>query len=245
MIKNPDPIKKDTEIHNEINGGEDENPNMLGKSLIDENIQNLVKTLDATPNANVNPESTSINPVNHDNTSNTENEMDVAANTYDNPENTYVNPENAYINPENTYVNPENTLNVANELNEAASSNPDVSENVLRTAAEMFTYLNYKPSKLIVFYKSLFKTALPREILWALTSIVKVSQNAAKESSKKILQNTLKALKLTQFENIEHFARGTGVLNYQAVSKILGRFVFKSSMGHIKKFIKDPKSFTD
>ena len=97
-----------------------------------------------------------------------------------------------------------------------------------------------------MFYKSLFKTALPREILWALTSIVKVSQNAAKESSKKILQNTLKALKLTQFENIENFGTGKGFPDDLAVSKILGSFFFfKSAIGHMKKFIKDPKSFTD
>ena len=86
----------------------------------------------------------------------------------------------------------------------------DIPDESFKTAAEMYTYLNYNPPKLLKFCEGLFKNSSPREILWALTSIIKVSQNAVKKSSRKILKNTLKVLNITQFEKIGNIAKGIG-----------------------------------
>ena len=55
----------------------------------------------------------------------------------------------------------------------------------LETAAETFTYLNKCPNELLHFVKMYLKSESPRNILLLFTSIMKVSKNAAKESSVK------------------------------------------------------------
>ena len=112
----------------------------------------------------------------------------------------------------------ENKLNVASDK----MTYPDVSNETFQTAAEMFTYLNYRPPKLLVFFEELFKKEKAENILLALSSIVKVSQNAEKESSRKILQNTLKVLKLNYLEKIDTLTRGLG-LSDLADSTVLGK----------------------
>ena len=72
----------------------------------------------------------------------------------------------------------------------------NITKETLKTAAEMFTYLNYCPPKqLISFYANLFHNASPKEIIQALTSIRMASQNAAKEISFKIFRRVKENLK--------------------------------------------------
>ena len=114
-----------------------------------------------------------------------------------------------------------NIEDIENELSITADTfiHPDVSETILNTAVEMFTFLNFCPPKILKFYEELFRTKSLKEILLALTNIVKVTQNAEKTSSKKILKKTLKSLKLAQFEKIENLAnrRGISVLDNNTI----------------------------
>ena len=85
----------------------------------------------------------------------------------------------------------------------------NVSQETLEIGAKMFTYLNYCPplpfKNLVKLLQELSQTDTlsPKDLLLALTSIMKSSQNAMKESSRKILRKTLKVLKLVQYENLE------------------------------------------
>ena len=138
----------------------------------------------------------------------------------------------------------ENILEIENKLNVAADTmtQPNVSKETLQAAAEMFTYLNYSPPKLLVFFRDLFKQENPKNILLALSSIVKVSQNAAKESSRKILQNTLKVLKISNLEKIDALAGGLGFSDL-ADSTVLGllSYAFQPQITSFN-LIQDPKS---
>ena len=103
----------------------------------------------------------------------------------------------------------ENRLNITQD----SSIHSDVTNQILQAAAQIFTFLNFCPPKILKFYESLFRNASSKNILLALTNVVKVSQNAAKRSAIKILQTTLKTLRLAQFEKIEALATGTGILD--------------------------------
>ena len=116
-----------------------------------------------------------------------------------------------------------NSLSEKLKLDTTSIPNRNSSYETLQTAAEMFTYLNYSPPKLLKIFEGLFKNSSPREILWALTSIIKVSQNAVKKSSRKILKNTLKVLNITQFEKIGNIAKGIGFSDLTD-SSVLGLF---------------------
>ena len=83
-----------------------------------------------------------------------------------------------------TNTNIQNNINsLAGELELNTTSTPDINvlKRTLKTAAEMFTYLNYCPPKLISFSKHVFQTGTPREIILALTSAIKTSQNVNKK----------------------------------------------------------------
>ena len=84
-----------------------------------------------------------------------------------------------------------------------STSNIEMSRASLEFSAAAFTYLNFCPHKLLSFYNHLFKTGTPREIMLALTSIMKASQNAAKESSTKIFSEVKETLNLTTCEKIQ------------------------------------------
>ena len=91
-------------------------------------------------------------------------------------------------------------------------------------------------------FRDLFKEENPKNILLALSSIVKVSQNAAKESSRKILQNTLKVLKISNLEKIDALAGGLGFSDL-ADSTVLGllSYAFQPQITSFN-LIQDPKS---
>ena len=73
------------------------------------------------------------------------------------------------------YIN----MTVENELRK------NITKQTLKIAAEVFTYLNYCPIRLFYFVRDILKYESPRNILLSLASIMKVSENAAKECSVK------------------------------------------------------------
>ena len=85
----------------------------------------------------------------------------------------------------------------------------EISEGTLKTAADMFTYLNFCPTKLFSFYTDLFTSATPKEIILALTSIMKSSVSEAhRRSSIKIFDKTTNILKLYNYKDIEILTLG-------------------------------------
>ena len=102
-------------------------------------------------------------------------------------------------------------------LNTTSTANQNVSFKTLRTAGEMFIYLNYCPpyipiNALLCAY--LFKTGTPREIILALTSVMKSLENA--EEKKEIIEvffNIMNTLNLKEFEIIQISTKGNCYTN--------------------------------
>ena len=94
------------------------------------------------------------------------------------------------------------------KLNPTYVRNKSVSDKISKTAAEMFTYLNFCPNKLQYFPKHLFHSGTPKEIILAMTSIMKTSQNAAKEAATEIITLTMESLGLNHFEEIQMITKG-------------------------------------
>ena len=94
----------------------------------------------------------------------------------------------------------ENMINVVQEtvkLNTTIEPMESVTQKTLKTASEMFTYLFFcPPNDIISFYKHLLNTATANDIMIALSKFLKISQNAAKESSYKIFMKSLSTLNL-------------------------------------------------
>ena len=108
-----------------------------------------------------------------------------------------------------------NINQVALELNLNTSSTPNenVSKHILQRAVEIFTYLNYCPSlfipKPLLLYANLLKNGTVRDIVLALTSIIKTSQNTQeREDTIKNLENLMKSFHLKEFENIQILTKG-------------------------------------
>ena len=82
-----------------------------------------------------------------------------------------------------------------------------VRRETLETATEMFTYLNYCPPKLLLsMYEDLLKSASPRDIILAITTIRKT--NHARESSELILKKIMETMKLTNYQSIQIITQG-------------------------------------
>ena len=87
-----------------------------------------------------------------------------------------------------------NILAAELNLNTTSGTNANMSNKNLQTAVEMFTYLNYCPSfipphALLTAYLS--KTGTPREIILALTSAMKTSQNVIKKRGYQTIRHTI------------------------------------------------------
>ena len=94
-------------------------------------------------------------------------------------------------------------------LNVTRDTIKDVSNKTLNDAADVFTYLNYCPPKhLISFYKELIKTGSSRNLILAMTSVIKTSKYAAKRSSTKIYSKLMRILGLSNSENIQILTKG-------------------------------------
>lgn len=93
-----------------------------------------------------------------------------------------------------------------------STPNKNVSEKTLQTAAQIFTYLNYCPSyfpKFLLFNINLFQTATSREIVSALSSIMKTSEDEAeKGSTVEQFETIMKMLNLDQYRKIQIITKG-------------------------------------
>ena len=105
-----------------------------------------------------------------------------------------------------------NVKNVCEKLNlhknATKSSTVKPTRKLLETAAQMFTYLNYCPLfTSLYFYEDLFKTATPKDILLALTNVIKSSQNADNISSNKIFTKVMDMFKLILYKDIDYVTK--------------------------------------
>ena len=104
---------------------------------------------------------------------------------------------------------------MAEKLNVNATSTPkdNISHETLKTAAEIFTFLNYCPPKLLPLISNVLRTETPKNIILALTSIKGSKENPVKKSAMKILIKVLETLKLKTYEKIQTFTKGTCCMN--------------------------------
>ena len=107
----------------------------------------------------------------------------------------------------------ENINNLAAELNLKTTStlNEIVSNETLKSAVEMFTYLNYCPAsfnKFFSFSKYLFETGTPKQIILAMIEIMKTSQNAAKIGKVELFPRVMNIFNLFQYEQIQKITKG-------------------------------------
>ena len=88
----------------------------------------------------------------------------------------------------------------------------NTSYEILKTAGEMFTYLNYCPPtipKFLKFSAYLFQTETPKEIILGLKSLIDTLQDSAEKSrSIDILLKFLEILSLKQYEKVQIFTKG-------------------------------------
>ena len=93
------------------------------------------------------------------------------------------------------------------KLKTTTSTTNNVSDKILQTAGEMFTYLNYCPPKYLYFVKNLIETRSPNEIIFGLIS-AKMTLHNLKQSSVKVLIKVMETLGLKQYENIQIITKG-------------------------------------
>ena len=75
----------------------------------------------------------------------------------------------------------------------------------------IFTYLNYCPTKDFYVLSSVIKSESAKNILLALTSMMKTSQNAGQKSYIKIFTKAMEIFKLSRFEEIDTITRENGI----------------------------------
>ena len=105
----------------------------------------------------------------------------------------------------------------AEELNLTPSSIPktpkdNITYQKLETAGQIFTYLMYCPPKLVPLVAQILKSETPKNMILALTSMIK-RPTIVPQSSRKILINVLKTLKLDQYETIQIITKGKCYIN--------------------------------
>ena len=132
---------------------------------------------------------------------------------YNDPKYPKKNPSPSLLSESNIKVNI-GILEAKLEMNTTYSTNEDISDKTLETAAEMFTYLNYYPStELRVFshlIEDLINSKSAKNILIALSSMIKTTQNAGKESLTKIFTKAMELYKLNIYSNIDKITKEKG-----------------------------------
>ena len=115
------------------------------------------------------------------------------------------------------------------KLNTTYSINKKVSNKILQTAADMFAYLNFCPhaeaKTLSNFLQDLLTSRSAQNILLALTSMMKRSINAEKESSTKIFTKAMELFKLSTYRDIEVITKEKKIYEFKHFNetrKILG-----------------------
>ena len=110
----------------------------------------------------------------------------------------------------------ENINNIAEELNlnTTCTPNKSVSDKTLKDAVEMYTYLNFCPSsfkKILSFSKYLFTENMlfsPKQIIFAMTNVIKNSQNAAKVGMVELFSKVMNIFSLFHYEDIQIITKG-------------------------------------
>ena len=90
------------------------------------------------------------------------------------------------------------------------TQNRNVSVETLQFAASIFTYLNFCPTK-DFYVLSVIKFESAENILLALASMMKSSQNAGKKSSTRIFSKAMEIFKLTSYRDIDVITKGKGI----------------------------------
>ena len=89
------------------------------------------------------------------------------------------------------------------KLNKTTSTTKNISHEILQTAGEMFTYLNYCPPKCFLYIADLVRTKTPKETLLALISIIKTIKNTnEKKITIEVLLGLMDSFNLKEFEKI-------------------------------------------
>ena len=105
------------------------------------------------------------------------------------------------------------------KLNIAITPNKNATFESLQFAAHLFTYLNFCPTKDLFALPTVIKSESAKNILLALTSMVKTSQNAVKKSSTKIFTRTMDLFNLTFYRDMDVITKGKGIDNWRNDSK--------------------------
>ena len=108
-----------------------------------------------------------------------------------------------------------NSLEAELKLNATYIPNVNVSYKTLQTSAEIFTYLNFCPTQFLSFMTLLIKTGSPKEIILALTKIIKNSKNdATKTRTIKIFTKIMSGLNhISYYERLQMITKGKGFTN--------------------------------
>ena len=80
----------------------------------------------------------------------------------------------------------------------------NITEDILHAGVEMFTYLNFcPPTKLLQFYKELQLQRSTKDIILAMTNIIKTRRNSEKSTANKIWSETAKKLKHLKYKKYD------------------------------------------
>ena len=82
-------------------------------------------------------------------------------------------------------------------------SKENITEDILQTGAEMFTYLNFCPPKLLMFYKKLLLQGSIKDIILAFTNMMKTRRNAEKSLATKLWNKIERKLKHLKYRKID------------------------------------------
>ena len=124
------------------------------------------------------------------------------------------------------------TVNEKLKLAITSTPNKNITYETLVNAKNIFTYLNVCPTTgLNAFFDMRKKSESAKNILLALTSIMKTSQNAVQKSSTKIFLKAMAVLELRNFEIIFGMTNGEVIeacrkysLNCNETLKVLGNY---------------------
>ena len=132
------------------------------------------------------------------------------------------------------------------KLNTTYSINKDVSDETLQVAVDLFTYLNFCPTPefrtLSSIVKHLANSKSAKNILLALTSIMKTSKNAVNNSSAKIFIKAMEIFGLINYKDIDAITKEKGfddLKYYNETLKVLGKKIHESNstITNVRSFI--------
>ena len=99
------------------------------------------------------------------------------------------------------------------KLNTTTTPNDNVTYETLKTAGEMFIFLNYCPDRLFPLMEHILNNEKPKDIILALTSITKYPKASTKESSEKIMRKVMERINLLQYESFQIITKGKCYVN--------------------------------